>query len=359
MSSQFAASFHSASKASATTLFILSRMPDLAAPLVRVERGGVEEAIHLGHLAVVDAGGRLQASLGDPGRVTYFRSCAKPFQAIGSLSAGIAARYELGAEHIAIMAASHNGEPRHVEIVRDLLRRAGIAESDLQCGAHWPYYEPAATAARQQMDEPLAVFNNCSGKHAGMLAAARAPGAPLDTYLDPTHPVQQRIRDTVEALTRCPPAEIHYGIDGCSAPNAAVPLTAMARSFAALMTATDETPRTVAAAMTQHPYLIGGTDRFDTRLMEVTSGRLLAKGGAAGAHCTGDRRSGRGLAVKLDSGDGTWTAVAVMAALEQPGWLDQGESEALSSFAMPTLRNHKRVAVGTVRPVFRDLVTAV
>src|SRR5438876_8139584 len=332
-------------------------MPNPAAPLVRVERGGVEEAIHLGHLAVADAGGGLQASLGDPGRVTYFRSCAKPFQAIGSLSAGIAARYELGAEHVAIMAASHNGEPRHVEIVRDLLRRTRIAESDLQCGAHWPYYEPAATAARHQMDEPLAVFNNCSGKHAGMLAAARALGAPLDTYLDPTHPVQQRIHNVVEAFTRCPPAEIHYGVDGCSAPNAAVPLTAMARSFAALMTATDETPR-VAAAMTQHPYLIGGTDRFDTRLMEVTGGRLLAKGGAAGAHCTADRRSGLGLAIKLDSGDGTWTAVAVMAALDRLGWLKPGEREALSAFARPTLRNHRRVAVGIVRPVLQFAVTA-
>jgi L-asparaginase II len=107
--------------------------------------------------------------------------------------------------------------------------------------------------------------------------------------------------------------------------------------------------------MTQHPFLIGGTDRFDTRLMEVTGGRLLAKGGAAGAHCTGDRRSRRGLAVKFDSGDGTWTAVAVVAALERLGWLDQGEREALSNFARPTLRNQKRLAVGTVRPVFRVL----
>jgi len=330
-------------------------MPNSAAPLVRVERGGVEEGIHLGHVAVVDAEGRVHASLGDPQHVTYFRSCAKPFQAIGSLGTGIAARYELGADHVAIMAASHNGEPRHVEIVRDLLRRGGIAESALQCGAHWPYYEPAATVARHEMDEPVAVFNNCSGKHAGMLAAARALDAPLDTYLDPAHPVQERIRGVIEAFTGCPPAVIHYGIDGCSAPNAAVPLAAMARSFAALLTSSDEIPTTVAAAMTQHPFLIGGTGRFDTRLTEVTGGRLLAKSGAAGAHCTGDRRSRHGLAVKLDSGDGTWTAVAVMAALERLGWLDQGEREALSNFAMPTLRNHKRLAVGTVRPVFRIL----
>jgi L-asparaginase II len=334
-------------------------MPNSAAPLVRVERGGIEEAIHLGHVAVVDVEGKVHAGLGDAGHVTYFRSCAKPFQAIGSLSTGIAARYGLATEHIAIMAASHSGEPRHVEIVRDLLRRTGIAESALQCGAHWPYDERAATAARRQMDEPLSVFNNCSGKHAGMLAAARALDASLETYLDPAHPVQERIRGVIEAFTGCPPAVIRYGIDGCSAPNAAVPLAALARSFAGLVTSTDEIPTTVAAAMAQQPFLIGGTDRFDTRLMEVTGGRLLAKGGAAGAHCSGDRRSGRGLAVKLDSGDGTWTAVAVVAALERLGWLDEGEREALSNFARPTLRNHKRLAVGTVRPVFRDLVTAV
>ncbi len=326
-------------------------MPNSAAPLVRVERGGVEEGIHLGHVAVVDAEGQVHASRGDPSHVTYFRSCAKPFQAIGSLSTGIVARFELGDEHTAIMAASHNGEPRHVEIVRGLLRRAGIAESALQCGAHWPYYEPAASAARRQLDEPLAVFNNCSGKHAGMLAAACALNAPLETYLDPAHPVQERIRGVIATFTGCPPAVIHYGIDGCSAPNAAVPLAGMARSFAALLTSTDEIPRMVVGAMTRHPFLIGGTDRFDTRLMEVTGGRLLAKGGAAGAHCTGDQRSKLGLSVKLESGDGTWTSVAVMAALDSLGWLDQGEREALSTFAEPTLRNHNRLTVGTVRPV--------
>src|SRR2546425_12118596 len=275
-------------------------MPELAAPLVRVERGGVEEAIHLGHLAVADAGGRVHASLGDPDHVTYFRSCAKPFQAIGSLSAGIVARYELGAEHVAIMAASHTGEPRHVEIVRDLLRRTGIAESDLQCGAHWPYYEPAATAARHQMDEPLAVFNNCSGKHAGMLAAARALGAPLEGYLDPGHPVQAEVRRTVEAFTGCPPAAIRYGADGCSAPNPAVPLRAMAQSFARLLVSADPVARLVVGAMTEHPFLGSCTDRLVTRLMELSRGRLLAKGGAAGLHCLADRESGRGLAVKLD-----------------------------------------------------------
>ena len=326
--------------------------------MVRVDRGGVEEAIHLGHLAAVDADGRLRAGAGDPDRLTYFRSCAKPFQAIAALRTGRVLRFDLRPEHIAIMAASHNGEPRHVELVRDLLEHAGIPESALQCGAHWPYYEPAATVARRIMEQPLQIFNNCSGKHAGMLAAARALDAPLETYLDPGHPVQQRIAAVVAEFTAQPPAEIHYGIDGCSAPNPAVPLRAMARSFAALVTSSDSTARMVVDAMTANPFVIGGTDRFDTRLMEVTKGRLLAKGGAAGAHCTADRRSGQGLAVKLDSGDGTWTAVAVMAALERLGWLEDTEREALSSFARPSLRNHKRVIVGSVRPVLEVAVTA-
>ena len=327
-------------------------MPTPAAPMVRVERGGVEEAVHLGHLAAVDADGRVQASAGNPDRLTYFRSCAKPFQAIAALGTGIVSRFHLEPEHVAIMTASHNGEPRHVEVVRDLLQRAGIPESALQCGAHWPYYEPAATVARRAMEQPLQVFNNCSGKHAGMLAAARAQGAPLGTYLDPGHPVQQRIAGVIAEFTAQAPSAIHYGIDGCSAPNAAVPLAPIARSFATLVTSSDESARAVVDAMTTHPFLIGGTDRFDTRLMEVTKGRLLAKGGAAGAHCTADRRSGLGLAVKLDSGVGTWTAVAVMAALERLGWLEDAEREALESFALPSLRNHKRVVVGSVRPVF-------
>lgn len=319
--------------------------------MVRVERGGVEEAIHLGHLAAVNPDGRMRASAGDPDRLTYFRSCAKPFQAMAALRTGIVSRFHLQPEHIAIMAASHNGEPRHVEAVRDLLEHAGIPERALQCGAHWPYYEPAATVARRIMEQPLQIFNNCSGKHAGMLAAARALGAPLETYLDPSHPVQQRIAEVIAEFTATPAADTRWGVDGCSAPNPAVPLGAMARSFAALVISTDEVARATVDAMTAHPFLIGGTDRFDTRLMEVTKGRLLAKGGAAGAHCTADRRSGGGLAIKLDSGDGTWTAVAVMAALERLGWLEDSEREALSSFARPSLRNHKRVIVGSVRPV--------
>jgi L-asparaginase II len=327
-------------------------MPNAAVPLIRVERGGVEEALHQGHLVVAEASGRVHASLGNAERLTYFRSCAKPLQAFAALETGIAEHYPLQPEHVAIMAASHNGEPRHVEVVRDLLRRTGVPETALQCGAHWPYYERAAAVVRHELTEPLAVFNNCSGKHAGMLAAASALGAPLDSYLQTPHPVQGRIRAAIGMFSGCPEDQMRWGIDGCSAPNAAVPLAAMARSFAAFVSSDQPNARAIVEAMTSQPFLIGGTGRFDTRLMEVTRGRLLAKGGAAGAQCVADRRSGMGLAMKLDSGDGTWSAVAVMAALEQVGWIDKGEAQALQSFAYPNLRNHRRVVVGSVRPIF-------
>jgi len=326
-------------------------MPKSAVPLLSVERSGVEEGIQRGHLAATDAQGRIAAAVGDPNRLTYFRSCAKPFQALAGLRAGIVDRFGLTAEHVAIMCASHNGEPRHVAAVRDLLAHAGVDESALQCGAHWPYYEPAASVVRRQMAEPIPVFNNCSGKHSGMLAAARVLEAPLESYLEPSHPVQQRIRQVVEEFTGYRDVDVVYGIDGCSAPNPAVPLSAMARSFAALVTVSDDAARAAVDAMTTHPDLIGGTGRFDTALMEVSKGRLLAKGGAAGAHCTADRRSGVGLALKLEGVDGTWLSVAVMAALAELGWLEPAEQQALSRFAHPTLRNHNGLEVGRVRPL--------
>ena len=334
-------------------------MSGTAAPLIAVERAGIREGIHRGHLAAADSAGRIHLQLGDPETVTYFRSCAKPFQTIAGLRSEIVPRYELTPEHIALMSASHNGEPRHLAIVRDLLGHAGLEEGALQCGAHWPYYEPAASVVRREMTDPIAVFNNCSGKHAGMLAAARSVGAPIERYLDPDQPVQQQVQATVAEFTGLRRDQVRWGIDGCSAPNAAVPLRAMARAFAALVSSGDAYARAVVDAMTGDPYLIGGSDRFDTALMEVTGGRILAKGGAAGAHCSADRRSGLGLAVKLDSGDGTWTSVAVMAALTRMGWLEPAEVAALRRYAEPVLRNVRQLEVGLVRPLMPELVTAV
>lgn len=327
-------------------------LADLGVPMVAEERGTVAEATHSGHLVVADQAGRILAGLGNPDRLTYFRSSAKPFQAMAALGSGAHTRFGLTAEHLAVMAASHAGEPRHVAVVRDLLARAGVPEAALACGAHWPISEPAAEAARATLRQPIPVFNNCSGKHAGMLAAAQALGAPLEGYLDSAHPVQVAVRRTVEAVTGCAGDAVRYGIDGCSAPNPAVPLRAMARAFAGLAQSQEPEAQLVVGAMLQHPFLVAGTDRFDTRLMEVSHGRLLAKGGAAGLHCLVDRESGRGLAVKLESGHGAVIPVAVIAALRQLGWLAEPALAALSSLAVPTLRNYRGLEVGQAHPIF-------
>jgi L-asparaginase II len=174
----------------------------------------------------------------------------------------------------------------------------------------------------------------------------------LEGYLDPGHPVQVEVRRAVEAFTGCPAEAIRYGIDGCTAPNPAVPLRAMAHSFARLLASPDPVARLVVGAMTEHPFLVGGTDRFDTRLMEVSRGRLLAKGGAAGLHCLVDRESGGGLAVKLESGNGALVPPAVLEALRQLGWLPEGSLDSLRALASPTLLNYRRLEVGRAYPIF-------
>jgi L-asparaginase II len=185
-----------------------------------------------------------------------------------------------------------------------------------------------------------------------MLAAAKALGAPLDSYLDRQHPVQLRIRDAVAEFTGSDAVRMPFGIDGCSAPNPAVPLRAIALSLARLGASDDPAAKQVVEAMAGNPFLVGGSDRFDTRLMEVSGGRIVAKGGAAGLQVVLDRRSRQGLALKLESGDGAYIAAAVLRAMAGLRWLDEGEEQALASFARPKLRNHRRIEVGTVEPVF-------
>jgi L-asparaginase II len=273
-------------------------MPNSPAPLIGVERGGVREATHFGHLASVDAAGRIYDRLGDPDVVAYFRSCAKPFQTIAGLRAEIVPRYGLTPEHIAIMSASHNGEPRHLAIVRDLLAHADLEEGALQCGAHWPYYEPAAAVVRREMAEPIAVFNNCSGKHAGMLALCRAHGWDTQGYRLPDHPVQQACRAAHAEAADADASELATATDGCGVVTFALPLERMAYAFARL----ESLPagERIAGAMRAHPDLVGGPDGADFQLMRAAPG-WFAKGGAEGLLCAAGP-GGIGVVLKCEDG---------------------------------------------------------
>jgi L-asparaginase II len=330
----------------------------IPAELLQTTRGDLVETIQRGHVAVVDSQGRLLASSGDPDAVSYMRSSAKPLQATMVLQSGAAQRFGIADSLLAICCASHHGEPGHVEAVRAVLDRAGVPESALQCGTHAPSYEPAAVALWRAGDVPHPVHNNCSGKHAGMLAAAQALGAPLETYLSIEHPVQQGILANVAALTGVPAADITLGVDGCSVPVHGVPIRGMARAYALLSRPQDagayaEILAPIAAAMAANPWYIEGTNGDDTLLMERMNGRLAVKGGAEGVLCVSVRDAGIGLAIKVESGRNERSHAVAIECLRQLDLLSTREREALGELAAPPIRNHRRLLVGETRPTVK------
>ena len=330
------------------------------APLVQVWRGDTVESVHFGAIAVADSRGRVLAACGDPGTITFLRSAAKPVQVLPLLASGAAERFGLLDEEIAVMAGSHGGEPFHVEAVRSILRKIGLDESALQCGVHAPYHRPTAQALRRRGAEPTALHNNCSGKHAGMLALAVQLGAPVSTYLEVDHPVQVRIRAAIEELAGLDPGSSRVATDGCSAPTFAMPLRHAARMYARLVQAgrrgpMDAAAARVVAAMRRHPEMVAGTDRLCTKLMRAGGGGLIAKIGAEGYCGLGWRRddAGVGAALKIADGDGLRARPsAAIEALLQMGLLDRPVAAALVARFAPDLKNRRGLPVGRVEPVF-------
>ncbi|RRR99631.1 asparaginase [Glycomyces terrestris] len=285
-------------------------------PVAQVVRSGFAESFHRGSVAVTDPAGNLVASIGDTGSPVFPRSSNKPMQALAMLRAG----WEPGSEaDLAIAAASHRGEPFHLERVRSVLAGAGLGEEHLQCPPDLPG-NPDARNAVVALDgpEPKRVYMNCSGKHSGMLAACAAAGWDLAAYRDPEHPLQELVTATVEELTG--DAVEHVGVDGCGAPVLAVSLHGIARAFARFVEAPEGTPeRRVADAMRAHPHLIDGTNGPDNRSMTAVPG-LLAKGGAEGFHVVAVPGVGA-AAVKIDDGAGRASMpVALRALATMAGW---------------------------------------
>jgi L-asparaginase II len=329
-------------------------------PLVEVTRGGRLEAIHFGAIVVVDSHGCLVAHLGDPDGVTYLRSTAKPFQLLPLVESGAADRFGFTDRELATMAASHSGEPRHVETVRGILDKIGLGEDALLCGAHWPLSEETTRALRASGREPTPIHNNCSGKHAGMLAQCAARGSSTHDYLDPQHPIQQTILHTLAGLCDLDPAAIGVGVDGCSAPCFALPLRACALAFARLAdpSALHESRRSavtrIVQAMTAYPEMVAGIDRLDTDLMRAANGRVVSKGGAEGYHGVGVLGRGWGLTAKIVDGNGARASgPVVVEALRQLGVLDEAAVTSLRAHHAPIARNYRGLEVGEVKPVFK------
>ncbi|CAN5226367.1 asparaginase [soil metagenome] len=325
--------------------------------LAHVIRGKTVESVHRGHFIVMDGNGNTVASAGNPKTVTYFRSACKPHQSIPLITSGAADAFGFTEDEIAMSCASHSGEPMHVEIVRRMLEKIGMAESDLRCGIHYPFSETESRRMQRAGESPTQLHNNCSGKHTGMLALAKHIGADVANYEDPAHRVQQRILRAIAEFTELPTETIAIGIDGCAVPNFAVPVEAMARSFINLIApgklhmAIQSAASRVVSAMLSYPELIGGTERFDTILMQAAHGRLISKVGADGVWLCGvlpcERYpSGLGIAIKIEDGDDLYSrSVVAIELLRRLGVL---APDALADLSPMPIKNRRGDKVGEI-----------
>ncbi|UCC47786.1 MAG: asparaginase [Gemmatimonadota bacterium] len=325
--------------------------------MIEVRRGGRVESRHRISAALVDAQGQLLAWLGDPEFFTFFRSTAKPFQALPLVADGVTQAFGFTDAELAVCCASHSGEPDHVETVRALLKKTGCSEHDLECGAHWPLHKPSADALIRECRAPSPIHNNCSGKHAGMLAWARHRGVNPKGYRCADHPVQARVCCELGTWTNSTCEALPRGTDGCGVVSFASPLNIIAGAYAQLMAAARRDPEgpagVVTAAMTREPYFAAGTGRLSTRLMEVTGGRLLAKNGADGVFAVGDHERGWGLALKVEDGRDRAVGPAVVESLAQIELLKPDQLLVLDQHHVGTVENTVGEIVGEVRAEFR------
>jgi L-asparaginase II len=318
--------------------------------IAEVKRGPITESRHRGAWALCDAAGKLVTSGGDVHVPVYPRSATKIFQAIPMVESGAADAFGFIEEELSLACASHNGEAEHVRVARSMLAKAGMREEQLECGAHWPIRAEAAHALARAGGTPLAVHNNCSGKHAGMLALARKLGVDPQGYVEAAHPVQQQVANTLARYCEVEPARLPVAIDGCSVPTWAMPLSAMAAGFARLTQPGEAAAARLIAAVRSAPFMVAGTGRFDTRLMQAVP-RLFIKVGAEGVYCGAIPHAGLGFALKCDDGATRAAEVAIAGLLAGAGVWSTEEAQALEGFAREESRNWRNIPVGDVHAI--------
>jgi L-asparaginase II len=315
-------------------------------PLAAVRRGELVESVHRGRIAVFDPRGNELEALGDPEAFVYVRSSAKPFQALPLILSGAADDFGLTDEELAVACASHNAEEPHLAAVRSILDKAGLSEDDLQSGAHLPMYGPAADELICRGEQPRPIHGNCSGKHAGMLAVCVHEGYETLDYRDPGHPLQRRILGLIAEVCGVEEDEVLVAGDNCGVPAFALPLRSFATGLARIATG-DELPDPLAGAalrlrdaMRSYPFMVAGTGRFDTELMERT--HLLIKGGAEAVLAVGNPE-GWGMALKISDGSHRAVRPAALAALDRMG-VQVGEGDEI-------LRGLHGETVGEIGPL--------
>lgn len=334
--------------------------------LVEVWRGQAVESEHAGAVAIVDADGAVFTRIGDIERPIFPRSAVKALQALPLVESDAADRLQLTDDELALACASHNGEPEHVRTAAHMLAKAGVDVGVLECGAHWPYHDPASRALAARGETPTALNNNCSGKHAGFVCLACAlmgwndGGLNLRQYVKgyvaPEHPVMREVTDALQSTTGFDLSTAPRGIDGCSIPTFAVPLRNLAHAFARFGTGLGlregqaRAARRLRAAVAQSPFMVAGTGRFDTAVMQRLGARVFCKVGAEGVYCAALPERGLGVALKISDGNNARAAEVVMAAvIEALVPLDDGEARFMRGYSDAVLKNWNGIAVGALK----------
>jgi L-asparaginase II len=341
--------------------------------LVDVMRGDAIESRHCGAVVVIDADGAVLASLGDIQSPIFPRSAVKVLQALPLIASGAADRLGLTDEELALACASHNGEEIHAQTAARMLAKAGLETDALECGTHWPYLDTATRALAAEGREPTALNNNCSGKHAGFLcmACALSDGRGVDLrqyvrgYVRAEHPVMREVTAALQATTGLDLSKAARGTDGCSIPTYAVPLRNLAHAFAKVGTGRGlsaghaDAAKRLRAAVARAPFMVAGTGRFDTRVMERLRERVFCKVGAEGVFCAAFPECGLGVAIKIDDGNNARACeVAMAAVIESFVALDDEEAIFMRSLSDVTIKNWNGIEVGRLRAAtaMRDLL---
>ena len=323
--------------------------------IVEYVRGETPESVHLVDGVILDRQGVVIWKTGVDETVVYWRSGAKPFQLLPFLAAGGAEAFDLTGQEIAVMASSHSGALIHTDCVSGILRKMGLGAERLECGVARPLDEEISREMYRAGEAYSCLHNDCSGKHAGMLGLALLRGYPSLGYIAGDHPVQDEMRLAVARAAGLRPEEMREGLDGCGVPTFCVPLHSMALAYANLAVPEiadwgDWTvpARRVRDALVSHPEFVGGEGRYETNLMRVTGGRLVAKLGAEASYCIGSRDTGLGFSCKVRDGSIRALAHFCTAVLLVEGWISDEEAKRMRDFHPPVIRNDHGTKVGEI-----------
>ncbi len=327
-------------------------------PLIELTRGDTTECLHLGAISVVNARGEILSSVGNPHLVSFSRSTLKVFQALPFVLKGGPAHFGFTSEELALLCASHNGEDYHVRTIQSILEKIGLGVFALRCGCHVPgifSYMDKHPPVGLTYDER---HNNCSGKHAGFLAYCIHNKLPTDDYLGLYHPLQLSIRQQVSEVCGVEFNDLNVGIDGCSAPNYALPLSRLAFGYARLSSGINdpvfgESFHLLRSAMMKHPTLISGTGRSDLAFTLAGRGDWISKVGADGVQVIASISRQEAFAIKIIDGNKPALFSTTVEVLDQLGWMDEVQKESLSAWRSREIVNAGGVIVGNRRPIFK------